>query len=109
MSSSMVRSPWNTVGSIQAHPSIPELSRRSSPDRISPKPWATSHPAGGPSDAIALALRTGTPIHAAETVLTEAGIAVPDEQEDEVERFREFLYQISPDDFVGGTSGPDET
>ena len=62
-----------------------------------------------PSDAIALALRTGTPIHAAETVLTEAGIAVPDEQEDDVERFREFLDQISPDDFVGGTSGPDET
>ena len=62
-----------------------------------------------PSDAIALALRTGTPIHAAETVLTEAGIAVPDEQEDEVERFREFLDQISPDDFVGGTIGPDET
>jgi bifunctional DNase/RNase len=61
-----------------------------------------------PSDAIALALRTGTPIHAAETVLAEAGIAVPDEQEDEVERFREFLDQISPDDFVGGSSGPEE-
>jgi bifunctional DNase/RNase len=61
-----------------------------------------------PSDAIALALRTGTPIHADETVLTEAGIAVPDEQEDEVERFREFLDQISPDDFVGGSSGPEE-
>ena len=61
-----------------------------------------------PSDAIALALRTGTPIHAAEGVLAEAGIAVPDEQEDEVERFREFLDQISPDDFVGGTSAPDE-
>lgn len=61
-----------------------------------------------PSDAIALALRTGTPIHAAEDVLVEAGIAVPDEQEDEVERFREFLDQISPDDFVGGTSGPEE-
>jgi bifunctional DNase/RNase len=61
-----------------------------------------------PSDAIALALRTGTPIHADENVLTEAGIAVPDEQEDEVERFREFLDQISPDDFVGGSSGPEE-
>ena len=61
-----------------------------------------------PSDAIALALRTGTPIHADESVLTEAGIAVPDEQEDEVERFREFLDQISPDDFVGGSSGPEE-
>jgi bifunctional DNase/RNase len=52
-----------------------------------------------PSDAIALALRTGTTIYAADEVLVEAGIAVPDEQEDEVERFREFLDQISPDDF----------
>ncbi|MBI1376164.1 MAG: bifunctional nuclease family protein [Frankiales bacterium] len=58
-----------------------------------------------PSDAIALALRTGTAIHCAEEVLGEAGIAVPDEQEDEVERFREFLDQISPDDFLGGSSG----
>ena len=33
---------------------------------------------------------------------------MPDEQEDEVEKFREFLDQISPDDFVGGTSGPDD-
>ena len=55
-----------------------------------------------PSDAIALALRTGTPIFCAETVLAEAGIDVPDEQEDEVEKFREFLDQISPDDFLGG-------
>jgi bifunctional DNase/RNase len=61
-----------------------------------------------PSDAIALALRTATPIHAAEDVLVEAGIAVPDEQEDEVEKFREFLDQISPDDFLGGASAPDE-
>jgi len=60
-----------------------------------------------PSDAIALALRTGTPIHAADSVLEQAGIAVPDEQEDEVEKFREFLDQISPDDFLGGTSTPD--
>ena len=52
-----------------------------------------------PSDAIALALRTGTTIYAADDVLVEAGIAVPDEQEDEVEKFREFLDQISADDF----------
>jgi bifunctional DNase/RNase len=54
-----------------------------------------------PSDAIALALRTGTPIYGEEAVLAEAGIAIPDEQEDEVEKFREFLDQISPDDFAG--------
>ena len=55
-----------------------------------------------PSDAIALALRTGTPIFGAEEVLEEAGISIPDEQEDEVEKFREFLDQISP----GGLRGP---
>ena len=56
-----------------------------------------------PSDAIAVALRTSTPIFGAEEVLAEAGISIPDEteQEDEVERFREFLDQISPEDFDG--------
>jgi bifunctional DNase/RNase len=54
-----------------------------------------------PSDAIAIALRTGSPIFGAEDVLEEAGITIPDEQEDEVERFREFLDQISPEDFEG--------
>jgi hypothetical protein len=52
-----------------------------------------------PSDAIALALRTGAVIRGDEAVLAEAGIAIPDEQEDEVERFREFLDTISPEDF----------
>jgi bifunctional DNase/RNase len=60
-----------------------------------------------PSDAIALALRTGSPIFGAEDVLAEAGIEIPDEQEDEVEKFREFLDQITPEDFedLGGASG----
>ena len=52
-----------------------------------------------PSDSIALALRTGSRIVCAESVLDEAGLAVPAEQEDEVERFREFLDHVSPDDF----------
>ena len=54
-----------------------------------------------PSDAIAVALRTGSPIFGADEVLEEAGISIPDEQEDEVEKFREFLDQISPEDFDG--------
>ena len=67
--------------------------------------YAELHLAGGvvvsarPSDAIALALRTGSVIRGEEAVLAEAGIAIPDEQEDEVERFREFLDTISPEDF----------
>jgi bifunctional DNase/RNase len=52
-----------------------------------------------PSDAIALAMRTGAVIRGSEGVLAEAGIAIPDEQEDEVERFREFLDTITPEDF----------
>jgi bifunctional DNase/RNase len=52
-----------------------------------------------PSDAIALAIRAGTVIYAEESVLDTAGIAIADEQESEVERFREFLDQISPEDF----------
>ena len=55
------------------------------------------------SDAIALALRTGTRIVGADSVLEEGGVAVPDE--DEVEKFREFLDQISPEDFEKGASG----
>jgi bifunctional DNase/RNase len=53
-----------------------------------------------PSDAIALAVRTGVSIFAAEEVLAEASIDVPDEEEQEVEKFREFLDQVSPDDFA---------
>ncbi|MDQ3485974.1 MAG: bifunctional nuclease family protein [Actinomycetota bacterium] len=52
-----------------------------------------------PSDSIALALRTGSRIVCADAVLDEAGLTVPDEQEDEVEKFREFLDNISPEDF----------
>ncbi len=52
-----------------------------------------------PSDSIALALRTGSRIVCADGVLQEVGLAVPDEQEDEVEKFREFLDQVTPEDF----------
>ena len=52
-----------------------------------------------PSDSIALALRTGTRIVCADDVLDDAGLEVPAEQEDEVERFREFLDNVSAEDF----------
>jgi len=59
-----------------------------------------------PSDSIALALRTGAQIFASDEILDEAGVAIPDEQEDnetEVEKFREFLDTISPEDFGRAT------
>jgi bifunctional DNase/RNase len=56
-----------------------------------------------PSDAIALALRTSSPIEVADEVLDEAGVLIPEEgggdEEDEVEKFREFLDQVTPEDF----------
>ena len=60
-----------------------------------------------PSDAIAYALRSGARILSSESVLEEAGMPIPDEEEDEVEKFREFLDQISPEDFETG-EGPAE-
>jgi bifunctional DNase/RNase len=59
-----------------------------------------------PSDSIALALRTGATIFASDEILDEAGVAIPDEQgeqEDEVEKFREFLDTITPEDFGRAT------
>jgi bifunctional DNase/RNase len=53
-----------------------------------------------PSDAIALAVRVNAPIFANEDVLTEASIVIKDDEEQEVEKFREFLDQVTPEDFA---------
>ena len=55
-----------------------------------------------PSDAIALAVRINAPIFGAEEVLEQAGIELKDDEEAEVQKFREFLDQVSPDDFATG-------
>jgi len=56
-----------------------------------------------PSDALALAVRMGLDIFANEDVLEEASIAVKDDEEpdaeQEVEKFRAFLEEVSPEDF----------
>jgi bifunctional DNase/RNase len=53
-----------------------------------------------PSDAIALAVRVNVPVFANEEVLTEASIVIRDDEEQEVEKFREFLDQVNPEDFA---------
>ena len=55
-----------------------------------------------PSDAIALAVRAGVPVFAEEDVLEEAGILIDDadESENEVEKFKEFLDTVTPEDFA---------
>jgi bifunctional DNase/RNase len=56
-----------------------------------------------PSDAIALAVRyeDAVPIFADEAVLDEAGVLFEnDEEEEQIEQFREFLDQVRPEDFA---------
>lgn len=56
-----------------------------------------------PSDAIALAIRIGSPIFAEDEVLDEAGrVEQPDEEEAEqvVEQFRDFIDHVNPEDFA---------
>ncbi len=55
-----------------------------------------------PSDAIALAARTGSPIFATEAIMLEAGQAVEvDDDPDEaiIDEFLDFLDDLDPDDF----------
>lgn len=57
-----------------------------------------------PSDAIALALRVGAPVLVAGEVLAEAGVPAetdsePEDETEAVERFREFLDSVDPQDF----------
>jgi bifunctional DNase/RNase len=64
-----------------------------------------------PSDAIALALRTHSNILADSDLLDNVGIEIPEDvaqdaanatgDSTEMERFREFLDQINPEDFAG--------
>ncbi len=52
-----------------------------------------------PSDAVALALRMGAPIYGDEHLIAEVGVEIPHQSDDEVEAFREFLDNVSPEDF----------
>ena len=62
-----------------------------------------------PSDAIAIALRTGAPIFGASAVLDHAGVHMPEEQEEDVEAFKDFLDNVNPEDFGAHSEGPGET
>ncbi len=64
-----------------------------------------------PSDAVALAARTGSPLFVAEELMDVAGVLVETGEDDDEEtrgepdeivgRFREFLDQVRPEDFSG--------
>ncbi len=70
-----------------------ELRREGETQRISARP----------SDAIALAVRLGdeVPILVADEVFEEAGVLFEEEHdEDEIEEFRAFLDEVTPEDFA---------
>ena len=65
---------------------------------------AEHHIDARPSDAIALAVRTGVGIYAAQDVITRAGTPdfdaiAADEQEREAQEFHDFLENLNPEDF----------
>ena len=62
-----------------------------------------------PSDALALAVRCDAPIYAAEEVIEESSIEFEHEVEDQeevVEKFKDFLDEVTPEDFAGGADEP---
>ncbi len=67
-----------------------------------------------PSDAIALAVRLNAPVYVSEQVLNEAGTMPPaeideeldEELESEVGRFRDFLDELEPSDFLADAAQP---
>ena len=52
-----------------------------------------------PSDAIAAALRLEWPIRCPEQLMDQVGVEVDRSETDEVEKFKEFLDTVTPDDF----------
>ena len=74
------------------------------PDHAARSTAARSRSTRVPSDALALAVRSGAPIFAAEDVIAESAIEFEHEVEDTeevVEKFKDFLDQVSPEDFAG--------
>jgi hypothetical protein len=67
-----------------------------------------------PSDAIALAIRAEAPIFAADRVIEESAIEFEGEEidhdrlDEEVAKFRNFLDEVTPEDFAGLEEDEDE-
>ena len=58
-----------------------------------------------PSDAVALAVRTGARLFAADEMFVEAGIAAevvePHTEDEKIDEFKKFLEEVDPEDFQG--------
>lgn len=52
-----------------------------------------------PSDAIAIAVRTKSPIFVSEAVMIKAKMVNSEKDEEETQKFKDFIDNINPDDF----------
>ena len=55
-----------------------------------------------PSDAVTLALTAECPVYVDSDLLKDAGIEAPEADEEEVAQFRDFLDNVSAEDFETG-------
>lgn len=63
-----------------------------------------------PSDAIALAVRTGAPVLASRDVVDEVGVVLAEDAEDEtIAQFRELLEDLTIEDFMQQGEDPGES
>ncbi|MFC1560226.1 bifunctional nuclease family protein [Candidatus Margulisiibacteriota bacterium] len=53
-----------------------------------------------PSDAIALAVRTSTPIFVSEVVMMQAKLVNAEKDAEETKKFKEFITNMKPEDFT---------
>lgn len=64
----------------------------------------THHISARPSDAVAIAVRAQAPLFADKHLMDQAGVHIQDENdEDAIEKFKEFLERIDPTDFEAGS------
>lgn len=53
-----------------------------------------------PSDAIALAVRTQTPVFVSEVVMMQAKLVNAEKDEEETKKFKDFIENMKPEDFT---------
>ena len=91
-----------SLGAVVSHVVVTELTEGTFfADLVMTRNGEEVHVSSRPSDAIALAARTESPVFAARSVLDEVGVEIhdSDEEEAEIEKFREFLEEVTPEDF----------
>lgn len=104
MTHDLVTNTWDELGIRLNHVSVTELRDGTFYAEIElVQNGDTFRISSRPSDALALAVRQQDPVplYADESVLDEAGVLLePDDEEEQVAQFREFLEQVHPEDFA---------